>query len=282
MAAGYFFGTFRVYDFGVFLLEWDVCAGAGWVENIHHPILNPENIGVSNHWNAYIDFNLNSQFNITERFSGFASFGISHFSNGAVKKPNKGLNMLGCRVGLVYRLEKEQAILINREQNIEINRKWGMDLRYGRGITELDNYGERFHIENLQLLFAKRISNSYRIGFGVDIVKDNSLVSKQYLLNGDHSGKLGSLARKLEGEEIFLYQGGIVVSNEFIMRRLSLMTQLGFIAFYSYDTFPVYQKYGVRYRLLEGLFADLSLHVSGYKAKNITWGIGYSLNRGLN
>ncbi|MFC0878499.1 acyloxyacyl hydrolase [Saccharicrinis sp. FJH2] len=279
--AGYFFGTFPIYQFKNFKIEWDVATGLGWVENIYDPVTNPNNIGVSTHLNAYLDFNLNTSFKISERFNGYVGAGISHFSNGAGKKPNMGLNMLGVRTGVTYRLEAEKVQLKERADYPEINKKWGLDVRYGAGSLGISDHDETYLAQNLQILVAKRFTKRHRLGIAFDLIKDNSLKWKQYLLDGQHSDLLGPFARTLEGEKISLYQGGILVSSEFILRHLSLVTQFGYMAFLTYDSLPVYERFGVRYRLIKGMFIDMSLRAQGNKAKEITWGIGYSINRGL-
>ncbi|MFB6319698.1 acyloxyacyl hydrolase [Saccharicrinis sp. FJH54] len=279
--AGYVFGTFPVYKFKNFKVEWDVCTGLGWVENIYDPLTNPNNIGVSTHLNAYLDLNLNTTFKITNRFNGFVGAGISHFSNGAGKKPNMGLNMLGVRTGIIYRLEDELIEPCERVDYPEINKKWGLDIRYGAGKLSINDHVETYLAQNLQFLIAKRFTKRHRLGVAFDLVKDNSLKWKQYLLDGEHSDLLGPLAKKLEGKEISLYQGGILVSSEFILRHLSLVTQFGYMAFYTYDSLPIYERFGVRYIVAKGIFLDMSLRAQGNKAKEITWGIGYAINRGL-
>lgn len=280
MGSVYMFGTFPVYNFGSIQLDWDVCSGMGLVENIYDEVKNPNNIGVSTHWNAYLDLNFNASFRISERMDGFMTFGVSHFSNGAGKKPNMGLNMFGIRTGVAYRLEAEEAEKIKRDDYPEINKKWGFDVRYGIGSVGITGAAEPFKAENVQLFLVRRVSNRHRVGVGFDLIKDYSLVSKQYLLDGNHSDRIGYFTERLEGGKVSLYQGGVMVSNEFVMRRLSLITQLGVIVCYSYDILPLYERFGFRYRLMDGLFADMSLRAHANKAYDITWGLGYSLNRG--
>lgn len=279
--AAYVFGTFPVHDFGQFNVEWDVSAGLGWVENIYDPLTNPKNIGVSTHLNAYVDFNLNTTFRLSGRFEGFVSAGISHFSNGAGKKPNMGLNMLGVKTGVIYRLEEDVIDPKSPLTYPDINKKWGLDIRYGAGSLGISDHPESYLAQNLQLTVARRFTKRHRIGIAFDLIKDNALIWKQYLLDGDYSSVLGPMARTLEGKEISLYQGGILISNEFVLRRLSLVTQFGYMAFLTYDALPIYERFGVRYRFYKGMFLDMSLRAQGNKAKEITWGIGYSLNRGL-
>jgi hypothetical protein len=279
--AAYFFGTFPVYTFRNFKVEWDVCTGLGWVENIYDPVTNPYNIGVSTHLNAYLDFNVNTTFKISDRFNGFVGLGISHFSNGAGKKPNMGLNLLGVRTGVTYRLEDELVEPMESKDYPEINKKWGMDIRYGAGSLGISDHPETYLAQNLQLLVARRFTKRHRLGIAFDLIRDNSLIWKQYLLDGEHSDLLGFMARRLEGKQVSLYQGGVLVSSEFIMRHLSLVTQFGYMVMYTYDALPIYERFGVRYQLVKGMFIDMSLRAQGNKAKEITWGIGYSINRGL-
>ena len=279
LASVYGFGTFPVCNIGSLQIDWDVCSGLGWVEKLHHPVTNPANVGISTHLNAYVDLNLNSTLKITDRLDGFLSFGLTHYSNAAHRKPNKGLNMLGFRSGVVYRLEPELA-KTHQTPDVKLNRKIGFDIRYGRGGHRITGSETLFLVENYQFLVAKRFTNRHRFGAGIDFWYDESLISKRYLYNGEYNHILGPLAERRNMNNMSLYQGGFFLSSEFIMARFSIITQVGVMAFYTYDMLPVFERLGLRYQLFDGFFADLSLRAHANNALDLTWGVGYSLNRG--
>ena len=66
--------------------------GLGYTNKIYDPISNPKNVAVSTHFNAMMNFAVKSTYRF-KNHSIVLGLDITHFSNGAFKVPNYGINM---------------------------------------------------------------------------------------------------------------------------------------------------------------------------------------------
>jgi hypothetical protein len=66
------------------------------------PITNQYNQSIGAAESALIDAGLNLGYMITKRIEFTAGFSLTHFSNGALKKPNLGLNTIASKISLKY------------------------------------------------------------------------------------------------------------------------------------------------------------------------------------
>ena len=67
-------------------------SGLGYGTKVYDPILNPKNVAMSTHFNTIICFGLKSSF-IFNRNKISLGIDLTHFSNGAIKVPNLGVNL---------------------------------------------------------------------------------------------------------------------------------------------------------------------------------------------
>ena len=68
----------------------------------YDPYKNPFNVAIGSHRTVYIDASLFYSYNLTKRWQLKSGFSFTHFSNGATKKPNSGLNLVAPFVELNY------------------------------------------------------------------------------------------------------------------------------------------------------------------------------------
>ena len=54
----------------------------------------------------YVDVGLNLQYSLTQHFDIATGFSLTHFSNGAIKKPNYGLNTIAPKISLKYNFDE--------------------------------------------------------------------------------------------------------------------------------------------------------------------------------
>ena len=84
-----------------FTLAVDVSVGLSYMDRIHDPLTNPFNDVVASHLNLYFDLNLNMAFSLSKRMNIYAGYGLTHYSNGRIHQPQKGINNWGWTAGLV-------------------------------------------------------------------------------------------------------------------------------------------------------------------------------------
>lgn len=88
------------------LYEWNFGLSLGWKPYGEH---NLNNIMIGSKLNAYINVNFYLEWLLSSRFNLSAGLAVTHFSNGNTTFPNAGMNLMGLKLGLAYRLDRQGA-----------------------------------------------------------------------------------------------------------------------------------------------------------------------------
>lgn len=144
-------------------------AGAAYITERFDSVSNPQNEIIGSHLNDVnkIGMGINVNFLPKWRFSG--GFSVTHFSNGAVKKPNRGINLRSIELALSYIpvYEKLQAPLYTCSKS----RKIGFQFKTGWGLTNQYEYPEKiFEVWSASLIssiFTGKY-NSLQLGIGAE------------------------------------------------------------------------------------------------------------------
>lgn len=156
-------------------------AGAAFITERFDSITNPQNEIIGSHINDVnkIGLGINVNFLPNWRFNGGIS--LTHFSNGSVKKPNRGINLRNIELGLSYipcfEKTKHPLFICNKQQKI------GLQSKIGWGLTNQYEYPETtFQIWSVSFTanFFTGKYNSLQLGIGAEynwyfhrLIKDN-------------------------------------------------------------------------------------------------------------
>ncbi len=242
-----------------FNLYFRTGAGLGYLTRRYDRYENYENIAIGSHLNA------------------MASAGLSlvHFSNGAIRQPNYGLNMPGATVSLAYRLSRENPYLrqklLPRLKPFEYDGKKfvQLDLNLAFGVKD---YQSTLGRGNLYLVAAAYgnlmwpVSYKSRLGFGADVSFDGS------------DKTLLELRGVIPEHKIDLLRTGINAAYEMSFSRMSFMMNLGFYltGLDKRDGY-LYEKVGIRYYINNQIFTGLTLKAHYARADYLTLGLGYRI-----
>ena len=263
-------------------LDWGFHFGAAFGWNPYHKDTNPYNVLLGSTFSLYAHLGIIYHQNITKRLGIEASLGFSHGSNGALKMPNFGINLLDPRIGVTYNLYDENPNLTPHKLTPFIANN-EISLTYAMGTKQIDASGsdslnkalftgQSFTVYNFVLLYNRQISRRSKIGAGLDFTMDPSdnadgLVvgdkNSTYPPSFDETAKLA-----------------IVLSYELSIGKLSLILQPSFY-FYrtTHDPTPFfYQRVGTRYDIYKGLYLGASLRAVNFgQADWIEFSAGYKI-----
>jgi hypothetical protein len=76
--------------------------GATFNWQAFNPLTNKYNVAIGAGESFLIDAGLNFDYQLTNRINLSLGFSLTHFSNGALKKPNFGINTIAPKVSLKY------------------------------------------------------------------------------------------------------------------------------------------------------------------------------------
>lgn len=183
-------------------------AGAAFITERFDSLTNPHNEIIGSHINDVnkVGMGINVNFLPNWRFNG--GFSLAHFSNGSVKKPNRGINLRNIELGLSY-LPSYQKLNVP-EYTCSPKRKLGIQLKAGWGLTNQYEYPETiFEVWSASLIgciFTGKY-NSLQVGIGTEY---NWYF---YRLMNDNKSDYGSLNKEqisiILGDELLFGKTGI-------------------------------------------------------------------------
>ncbi|MCF6182431.1 acyloxyacyl hydrolase [Lutibacter sp.] len=277
---GFFNAPFKRWNKLTFNYELGFGATFNWKS--FNPITNQYNIAIGAGQSFLIDVGLNLQYNLTRKIDIKAGFSLTHFSNGALKKPNKGINTIGPKVSLKYNFD-DRPILKKQEIPEYVKEYEWLISAFGgvknvifkdANIDVIEKYeGLNFPVFGLSTLINRQVSYKSKIGIGMSISYNGTLDAQVAVENNE--------LEPVESPFINKIQISIYPSYELIINKVSIILQP---AFYIYrkklkkQTPVFHQRIGIKYHFSNNLFAGITLrdynfHVSDF----IEWNIGYRI-----
>ena len=252
-------------------LTFKLGVGVLWLTNKFHPTENFHNYAIGSHLNAAINLSFEYRQRIVERLHWVTSIGLTHFSNGATRTPNMGINIFSVATGFSWYLAPPKTRIDKklRPKNylFEFDGKqhFVTDYQYTLGFKDMSQqYGthQYFYVHNIAANFMFQITERDRLGLGLEMVYDNS----------------DKITKPNWG--IYL-KPGFLFAYEMMLDRVSFMFNAGVrnnVPLNS-KTFGLlfYQKVAVRYYFNENLFTTLAFTTYDIKADFISVGIGYHI-----
>jgi hypothetical protein len=246
-----------------FSLSTSWSAGVAFHINEYDSIKNPENLAIGSDLNAYIDFSVLYKQRISQRLDLGIGLKLQHFSNGATKYPNWGMNMVGAQVVLSY-MPRSAIRNFHILQEPEYNKDFEFYLMYAGGLVgKKDRGSDHYYNSTLSMSVTKRVSFKRTVGLGIDVfyneyLKSNFPEEDDIQLN------------KLVSQSVFL-------TTEMIINKFRMAVCLGFYTLrYDDYTKPYYERVALRYYFIPNMFANVSIKAHAAKAEYIEWGLGVS------
>lgn len=202
-----------------------------------------------------------------------AGLSLIHYSNANVSAPNASTNSIVWNIGAVYRLDSPYPREFIRPPEPKGEIDWGgyrFNLVLRAGLNEGDVLGAgRFGFVVPSLIVDRRINKISTLQAGADLFLTPFL--KEYI-------RFQSASFPERGVEpgTDWKRAGIFVGHELHVNRLSVITQLGFYAYYpfAFET-RFYNRTGLRYYINDDWFAAVTLKSHAAAAETVEWGIGY-------
>lgn len=242
--------------------------GLGYLTKKFDRLDNYKNIAIGSHLNVAINMLYELKLKVRNDFFVSGTVGITHFSNGAFKAPNLGINISTVSIGAAY-IFKDNSIAIhpNHISLEKDKRKLEIQTFLSGGMKEIyPAYGDKYGAFSWSTCFLKPLSLKRKICAGLDFFWVFS--------------NIRSLKRKgIEVEHAWeVIRPGIFIGHELEFGKLSFGTQLGYYL-YAKDKSDgnIYCRFPLRYQVSNKVFINLALKTHFAKADFIEWGIGYKI-----
>jgi hypothetical protein len=231
-------------------------------------VSNPQNQVIGSNINLSFDSKISVLFPVAYDLNAQLSFGMEHYSNGAIIRPNKGLNIPYLGITLSY--SKEDSILSPKLQKIEVYpNRWLISASMGSKTLDTDN-PDRYFVYQIQMgrkFFFKKKRN---VTVGLDLFYDRStpylnLSEEQWDPSFWLIGLYGEYAKQFGNFEINFGSGAYLFSPYSSWNQKAELVNKGS---------RIYNRIGFR-RYFNKIYGLIQIKAHMGDADHVEFGIGY-------
>ena len=247
--------------------------GLGYLSNHFDRLDNYKNFAIGSHLNVAgsLFFEYRRKWGRIVTLS--TGFGLTHFSNGSIKTPNYGLNILTANIGVsafIGRPNPKGSRKVFPELypfEFDGRRYLEVNFTFSMGTKDMSQQlGQRFMVYLFTANLMKRVSYKSKVGIGLDLSYDAS-----------DKAILEWRGQPVENEWQVL-RPGVNIAYELMISRLSFLFQYGFhLAGKERKEGDMYQRLTIKFLVTRNIFANIALNSHFGKADYIAFGLGYKL-----
>ena len=262
---------------------------------------NPEaHYTYGSHLNAYLNGGLNLNVPLTRNLTLNGELGFFHMSNGRIKEPNMGSNILYCGVGLVATINPEEE----KEpiQFPDLPYRWSLNVTLSAGSHSADlTDGHNYLINTFHVGAIYNVCNWYGIGLGADVFYNDAINSNTnrglyVTTNVDGTPKVYKNKDQI--------RGGVSINNELQFGRVTAMIDWGVYLYNPVRNFyndflyyPIgverplfykmhragadeawhYIRFGVKCRVWDNIYVQALAKTHMHIAEFVEFGVGYNI-----
>lgn len=258
----YLFLPFKQGEHGAFGLRmgW----GVGYIAKSYERHDNSKQIAIGSRINTAIQLMPEYRYR-AGRWMLATGIAIDHWSNGSVKQPNLGLNLLTVNVAVSHALGEEVPNAVVNEAAFEAGQREMMVV----GAVGVNERGRplngQYTVYMLTGQVQWRLGRKGTVGGGADVFNKGSLVSGEPDL--------------MDKGRLALTQFGLHGAGSLLFGRAELFANAGVYLYTPVpDDAPLFQRLGVRYRSGKHLVWNISLKSHYVTADHWEFGLGYRWN----
>ncbi|MBL3656216.1 acyloxyacyl hydrolase [Fulvivirga sediminis] len=248
------------------LVSYKIGLGAEYNTNKYDKETNNKNNLLSTDINVAAILEATYQREITKELFLRGSLSLTHFSNGSLKKPNSGINIVSANLGMAYNISYTPREYIYKEERA-VEKTIGFTSTLSGGMHAFSRIGTGQHpFFTFTGVVDKRLNHKSAIGVGFDWF--GSLSMKEDI---KYDWRLADDPNTPSWMRV-----GVSLSHELFVSRLSIITQVGYYIFDEYDYFgKIYLRAGLRRYFSKHLYTSFSLKTHAAKAEAIEFGVGW-------
>ncbi|MDD3080222.1 MAG: acyloxyacyl hydrolase [Paludibacter sp.] len=283
---GFLNAPFVRWEHSTFNYEISFGATANWKS--FNPLTNQYNIAIGAGQSFFIDAGLNLEFEISKHLNLVTGFSLTHFSNGALKYPNKGINCVAPKISLRYNLYERPKFIKQELPKFNSSNEWEISTFAGlKNLIFIDSVrkdiieqyeGLSYPVFGVTALFNHQISRKSKIGLGINFAYNSTVNAESAAIIANSSTDFDPVSGPITDK----IQISIFPSYELVVNKISLVLQP---AFYIYrkktknQSPNFHQRIGLKYYFSDNFFGgivlrDYSFHVSDF----VEWTVGYRIN----
>jgi hypothetical protein len=227
---------------------------------------------LSNRWSCVMQMGLFYNYAIDKHWQIKTALQLTHYSNGAYKLPNAGVNVMTASIGTSYTFYPENIIYAPK-MDIDFSKKWYLQIALSGSLIEAEvNQPYKHKVINVGIYTGRDLSQTHRLLGGVDISWNDGIkyqIEKKYT---DSSSKPDY--RRVS----------IVIGDEINFGKMSFNIHFGTYLYKKFENIadmPVYQRYGLKYYWHKNIWTGVSLktHLATAESIELTLGGNFRLGK---
>lgn len=263
--SGALVADFHIVKKKFFDTDLNIQAGAAFLTKRFDAQTNNLNLYIGAKFAAFFRFGLEFVIMPESRVAMVAGANFVHYSNGAMKLPNLGLNLCQVNLGTRVRINRECAPVRDLDASVAEQpdgRKWQYQAFVSFGCREQGTpQGDKYLVSTTAFNCLRPITRKFVAGVGVDLMRDGS--------DANDCGSDGFWE---------LISGGIHGSAGLEFGRVYAALEIGGYLFSKVkSTFDMYDRVSVNYSIGKRFLAHVGLRTYLMKAYYIEWGVGYKI-----
>ena len=257
-------------------LMFRIGQGLAYASNPYHP----EDNYINNAFGSTIlsSTMLMANYNKLNIYKGFgiqAGVSVLHYSNADFTSPNNSLNSFTFNLGLNYLLEYENVPDFFPKDPAEKKYTEPLHLNFAvrGGINTTGIIGSKKYPFYTFSAFADKVINKKStLQAGTEIYFSKAL--EEFIYYQSVAYPVG----KTEGDED-AKRVGVFVGHQLTFNQLSVITQLGYYAYFPYDNYVerVYNRIGLQRRISDQWMASVTVRSHAANAEAVEFSLGYRL-----
>ncbi len=243
--------------------DYNVSLGLSYLSKSFDYKDNLYNFAIGTPLNIHVNFNFEHKYQITDKITLFSGVGFTHYSNGAYKMPNYGLNVISTTVGASYLFAKNKPERIKSEipnfiKKYEFQISSAVGLNGGYPIS-----ADLYFLSELSVSFGRQYSHKRGWAFGAELFYNDKKAN--YFI-----------ADEIDYTKKDLLHLGVFVSYDIILGKITFSIQPGVYLFKKFeDGKPIYEKISLKYKFSKHFFCNLSIIAYYANAQYANTGFGF-------
>lgn len=214
--------------------------GVAYLTRHFDQFTNPINNAVGSTFNNITSFKWHFRRPLTAHLTAECSFSFTHFSNGATRLPNYGINIPAANVGIGWQPKAiDNEGFVHRDSSKKANKTWGINTFGGIGLSASTvSRGPQYPIYVAAFSAVRPLSKVNNLSLGVQY-EQNRVVAEFGLATGEYTSK----------EQAFKAgsRWSIFLGDEFMFGHVALIWQSGiYLQHYKAIENRWYNRLGVR------------------------------------
>ena len=251
--------------------RWGIQAYLGWgisyLSKVWDAETNFKNNIISSHINIDASVGTHFSYSLNKRIALSSGFRFTHYSNGAVKYPNLGVNLVSAYGAIAYHVTPEKKVDYDSETISSKTYKWLSTLTItGFRKGESAGYEKKYPVLNANLAIQRKVNSKVFVQLGGDLFYDTWL---EYHFLKEHIDFAPD-------KDYLLY--GTFASIGLSLGKIKTMLSVGhYFGKLEHPNGKMYNRLTTQYYFTQNILGSFSIKAHQFQADYFEMGIGFRL-----